>query len=246
MRMGNGERGAGNGRRNGEGDRLSGGPPRMTRARSAGGVACASSPGFGASPEVACKPGPVPSRRCRRAGEDHSSRRRIAAPLEHSYPCTGTPRSASGGPPSTVRLFELAPGGACPAAGHPAVARGLLPHDFKLACASTPVASQPPALRRPSALWFLLRFPSGHPGSPLTTSLPFGARTFLPRAVRARRRSSVHLRHGESLACAPACGRGAGARAPGGAIPSPAALARARRPETAGPWPKCALRVTFR
>jgi hypothetical protein len=162
-------------------------------------VACASSPGFGASPEVASKPGPVPSRRCRRAGEDHSSRRRIAAPLEHSYPCTDTPKSASGGPPSTVRLFELAPGGACPAAGHPAVARGLLPHDFKLACASTLAASQPPALPRPSALWFLLRFPSGHPGSPLTTSLPCGARTFLPRAVIARRRSSVHLRHGERL-----------------------------------------------
>ncbi len=44
---------------------------------------------------------------------------------------------ASGGPPSTASLFELAPGGACPAAGHPAVARGLLPHDFNLACAST-------------------------------------------------------------------------------------------------------------
>ena len=28
---------------------------------------------------------------------------------------------------------------------------------------------------------FLLRFPSSHPGSPLATSLPCGARTFLPR-----------------------------------------------------------------
>ncbi len=35
--------------------------------------------------------------------------------------------------------------------------------------------------RRPSAVLFLLRFPSGHPGSPLTTSPPCGARTFLPR-----------------------------------------------------------------
>ncbi len=43
---------------------------------------------------------------------------------------------ASGGPPSTASLFELAPGGACPAAGHPAVARELLPHGFTLACAS--------------------------------------------------------------------------------------------------------------
>jgi hypothetical protein len=44
--------------------------------------------------------------------------------------------TALGGPPSTASLFELAPGGACPAAGHPAVARGLLPHGFALACAS--------------------------------------------------------------------------------------------------------------
>ena len=34
-----------------------------------------------------------------------------------------------------MSLFELAPGGACLAAGHPAVARGLLPHDFNLTCA---------------------------------------------------------------------------------------------------------------
>ncbi len=44
--------------------------------------------------------------------------------------------AALGGPPSTASLFELAPGGACPAAGHPAVARELLPHGFALACAS--------------------------------------------------------------------------------------------------------------
>ena len=31
-----------------------------------------------------CKPGPVPARSCPRVGEDHSSRRRIAATLEHS------------------------------------------------------------------------------------------------------------------------------------------------------------------
>ena len=50
------------------------------------------------------------------------------------------------------------------------------------------------ALPRPSAVSFLLRFPSGFPGSPLATSPPCGARTFLPRAVSARRRSSVRLR----------------------------------------------------
>ncbi len=40
-----------------------------------------------------------------------------------------------------------------------------------------------PEPHRPSAVWFLLRFPSGRPGSPLATSLPCGARTFLPRTL---------------------------------------------------------------
>ena len=100
--------------------------------------------------------------------------------------------ATSSGSLSTASLFELAPGGACPAAGHPAVARGLLPHGFNLACASQRTRRR--ADHRPSAVWFLLRFPSGCPGSPLTTSLPFGARTFLPRTVVVRRRSSIHLR----------------------------------------------------
>ncbi len=42
------------------------------------------------------------------------------------------------GHPRTAPLFELAPGRACLAAGRPAVARGLLPHDFTLACAGRP------------------------------------------------------------------------------------------------------------
>ncbi len=134
------------------------------------------------SAEVDCKPGPVPHAGCPTRGSDHSSRRRIAAPLEHSTRALAPLCDASGGPPSSVPLFELAPGGACSAAGHPAVARGLLPHDFNLACASLPLASQRSADQRPSAVWFLLRFPSSFPGSPLTTSLPCGARTFLPRA----------------------------------------------------------------
>ena len=144
-----------------------------------------------------CKPGSVPARGCPCAGEDHSSRRRIAAALQRSHPDVGTPhtmRSHSGGQPDATSLFELAPGGACPAAGHPAVARGLLPHDFTLACASPGVPLRNTRGHWPSAVWFLLRFPSGQPGSPLTTSLPCGARTFLPRTVLARRRSSVHLR----------------------------------------------------
>ena len=86
------------------------------------------------SPGAACKPGSVPTPGCPGAGEDHSSRPAIAGRLEHSHPDTalGPKPRRSSGPLSTMSLFELAPGGACPAAGHPAVARGLLPHDFTL------------------------------------------------------------------------------------------------------------------
>ncbi len=126
-------------------------------------------------PGAACKPGSVPTRGCPCEGEDHSSRSAIADRLEHSHPDTAAQLSLrrSSGPLSTMSLFKLAPGGACPAAGHPAVARGLLPHDFTLTCARS--------LRtQPSAVYFLRRFPSGHPGSALPTSLSCGARTFLP------------------------------------------------------------------
>ena len=151
---------------------------------------------------VACKPGSVPAPGFPDAGEDHSSRRPIAGTLQRPDPRAGDrhPPAASDGPSSSARLFELAPGGACPAAGCPAVARGLLPHDFTLACASPVIRlSDGPPDRGPSAVSFLLRFPSGFPGSPLTTSLPCGARTFLPRAVIARRRSSGHLQRGRTL-----------------------------------------------
>ena len=60
-----------------------------------------------------------------------------------------------GGPPSSVPLFELAPGRACLAAGHPAVARGLLPHDFTLAGEGCP------SLRRCD---FCCAFPRVTPG----------------------------------------------------------------------------------
>ena len=85
----------------------------------------------------ACKPGSVPRPGCPGRDESHSSRPTIARRLEHSHPDTAPTlaRGRSSGPLSTVSLFELAPGGACLAAGHPAVARGLLPHDFTLACA---------------------------------------------------------------------------------------------------------------
>ena len=95
--------------------------------------------------EVDCKPGPVARVPCGARAEDHSSRPAVADGLEHSDPDTPSTRVSarthSDGPSSTVSLFELAPGGVCLAAGHPAVARGLLPHDFTLACASTAVLS---------------------------------------------------------------------------------------------------------
>ncbi len=86
---------------------------------------------------AACKPGSVSTPGCPGAGEGHSSRPTIAGRLEHSHPDTAPgPKSRRlSGPLSTMSLFELAPGGACLAAGHPAVARGLLPHDFTLTCA---------------------------------------------------------------------------------------------------------------
>ncbi len=61
-------------------------------AKSIRGVACASSPGFGNArePKVDCKPGSVPTPGFPRAGEDHSSRRCIAAPFERSDPDTGS------------------------------------------------------------------------------------------------------------------------------------------------------------
>ncbi len=60
-----------------------------------------------------------------------------------------------------------------------------------------------PKPAEPSAVSFLLRFPSGHPGSALPTSAPYGARTFLPRTVLVRRRSSVHLQRMQGSVQAP-------------------------------------------
>ena len=62
-------------------------------------------------PAVDCKPGPVPTRGFPLASEDHSSRRRVSAPLEHSHPGTGTLD-----PPSP---HEEAQEGRALRAGHP-------------------------------------------------------------------------------------------------------------------------------
>lgn len=100
-----------------------------------------------------------------------------------------------------MSLFEFAPRGACRTASHLAVVRGLLPHDFTLACFRK---------RGSSAVCFLWRFPSSRLGSPLATSLSCGARTFLPRAlpragdplsISSRVKSTVDPQNAMSSAC---------------------------------------------
>jgi len=144
------------------------------------------------NPEVVCKPGSVPRPGCPGRSEDHSSRRHIAVPLEHSDPRAGVRRRFG------RAALDSVPIRACSGRGLPrrrspgCRAWALTPRFQPCLCLRAGCLSHP-AHRRPSAVWFLLRFPSGFPGSPLATSLPCGARTFLPRAVIARRRSPVRL-----------------------------------------------------
>ncbi len=147
--------------------------------------------------EVVCKPGSVPQPGCPDRGEDHSSRRPIAEPLQRSNPRAGD-RSRFG-----RAALDSAPIRACSGRGLPRRrspgrrAWALTPRFHPCLCllGRPPLNGRPD--QRPSAVCFLLRFPSGHPGSPLTTSSPCGARTFLPRTVFVRRRSSDRLRHPE-------------------------------------------------
>src|ERR1019366_4426311 len=76
--------------------------------------------------------------------------------------------------------FGLAPGGVYRAGRVTPAAGALLPHRFTLACAG---------FHPPSAVCFLLHFPSGRPDWPLASTLPFGAPTFLDTVpVRGRAR----------------------------------------------------------
>ena len=158
--------------------------------------------GAAAWPEVDCKPGPVPAPGCPGAGEGHSSRRRVAAPLERSHP--------------DARPFGSSPSGhrADRPRRHPyssLLREGLAspPVTWLSRVGSYPTISPLPVppqhrshravpLRRPSAVSFLWRFPSGHPGSVLPTSLSCGARTFLPWTISVHRRPSVHLRRAKA------------------------------------------------
>jgi len=88
----------------------------------------------------------------------------------------------SGGPPSSVPLFGLAPGGVYQA---PAVTGGtgeLLPHRFTL----TPTHMQ----HMGGAVFFLWHFPSCQQDWALPSTPSYGARTFLPPA---KRQGSGHL-----------------------------------------------------
>jgi hypothetical protein len=92
--------------------------------------------------------------------------------------------AGSGGPPSIACanrlvsqsiLLDLAPGGVYLAAPVTRNAGGLLHRRFTLTGARAP------------AVCFLWHCPAGHPGLPLTTTLPCGARTFLGEIRRSRR-----------------------------------------------------------
>ena len=146
-------------------------------------------------PDVIDKPGSVSPRTAR---GDHSSRRHIAVPLERSDPRAGARRHFG------RAALDSAPIRACSGRGLPrrrspgCRAWALTPRFHPCLCLRAVRLSRP-APHRPSAVCFLLRSPSGHPGSPLAISLPCGARTFLPRTVSVRRRSSDHLRQGGTL-----------------------------------------------
>ena len=168
--------------------------------RSVPGVAEASSQDVGTARliRVDFKPGFVSIPRCRGTGEDHSSRRRVAATLERSHPGAVSsfrmrirPDRPQRHPYSSLLREGLASSPVTRLSrvgSYPTIS----PLPGEREALATPLG--PEVDRCSSAVSFLLRFPSGHPGSVLPTSLSYGARTFLPRTMRVRRRSSVHLR----------------------------------------------------
>ena len=86
----------------------------------------------------------------------------------HCCPGPATYPGASSGPLSNAPLFGLAPGGVYHASP---VTRTAV---------SSYLAFSPLPLDKLGAVCFLWHFPWGHPRSPLATTLPCGARTFLP------------------------------------------------------------------
>src|SRR3712207_3936336 len=83
----------------------------------------------------------------------------------------GQPSNACAGRRRTAVPLDLAPGGVYRAAPVARCAGGLLHHRFTLTSGE------------PLAVCSLWHCPAGHPGSPLATTLPCGARTFLGDGV---------------------------------------------------------------
>ena len=101
-------------------------------------------------------------------GSDHSSRPTIARGLERP-----TRSHCAGSATPVWSCFEW--GLPCPRCHHRGGA--LLPHRFTLTCTR-------------QAVCFLWHFPAGRPDWPLASTLPYEARTFLPRHLRG---ASDHL-----------------------------------------------------
>ena len=148
-------------------------------------------------PEVeAVRPGSVPAPGCPCAGEDHSSRRRIAAPLERSHPDTG-PRPLGGSleraalercPYSSLLREGLAP---------PPVTRlsrvGSYPTISPLPVPPR-ATSQRPAGSSAIGGVVSVALSLGSPRVAVNDLPALWSPDFPPANVTARRRSSVHLR----------------------------------------------------
>jgi hypothetical protein len=117
----------------------------------------------------------------------HPSRPAVAGRLQRSTRRhrAGSPRTPAQDDVAAVPL-DLAPGGVYRAAPVTRCAGGLLHHRFTLTSGE------------PLAVCSLWHCPAGHPGSPLATTLPCGARTFLGDGVSpvdaTARPGSVHGR----------------------------------------------------
>src|SRR5262249_45578156 len=112
--------------------------------------------------------------------------------LRRSSALTRTPghrcRQRASEPPAATSLFELAPGGVCPAAGHPVGAWALTPRFHPCLC-------QSPGHRRCVSVALSL----GSPRVAVSDLPALWSPDFPPVDGRAHRRSPVHLRPGDRL-----------------------------------------------
>lgn len=140
--------------------------------------------------KFADKPGSV--ERC-----SFRQQRRAVIPLGDALPRRSSSLPGSDASHANAPLFGLAPDGVYRARSCCQSCGGLLPHRFTLACAGACAPKDTAALRRqiwPSAVCFLLHFPSPHGARPLAGILLCGARTFLhaPRYAATAWRTSRH------------------------------------------------------